>query len=157
MNPKKNSLCVITIVMGICMAALFVTHVDLLFGQEGTRDRQTEIEDQRFLYEYIYFETDKTEILPLSVGVLDRKVDWLKQNSQHSVIIEGYCDERGSDEFNLLLGEARAGKIKTYLIKNGIQASRLLVISYGEEDPVDPRPNEEAWSKNRRVRFVIQK
>lgn len=156
MNSKKDRPFVNTVIMGVCMAALLMTDVGLLFGQEGTRSRQTEIEDQRFLYEYIYFKTDSTEILPLSMGVLDRKVAWLKQNPQRSVIIEGYCDERGSEEFNLLLGEARAGRIKTYLIRNGIQASRLLTISYGEEDPVDPGRNEEAWSKNRRVRFVIQ-
>jgi len=126
------------------------------FAQEGTQNRQTEITEHQFLFEYIYFKVDKTAIYPSSAGALDRKVGWLKKNPQVSVIIEGHCDGRGSDEFNLLLGEARAGKIKTYLIQKGIQASRLLTISYGEEDLVDQQQNEEAWSKNRRVRFVIQ-
>ena len=71
-------------------------------------------------------------------------------------MIEGYCDSRGSEISNLILGEARAGKIKTYLVQQGIPSSRLLAISYGETDPVDPGKNEEAYSKNRRVRFVLQ-
>ncbi len=156
MSPKRYNLFANAAVLGIGIAMLLIVDVGIGFGQEGTRNRQTEVAEHQFLFEYIYFKVDKTEILPSSVGALDRKIEWLKQNSQHSVIIEGHCDGRGSDEFNLLLGEARAGKVKTYLIGKGIQASRMLTISYGEEDPVDQRQNEEAWSKNRRVRFVMQ-
>jgi len=156
MHSKRDKLPVNMTMVGLGLAMLLTVCVSIGFSQEGTQSGQTVVTEQQFLFEYIYFKVDKTTILPLSVGALDRKVEWLKQNPQVSVIIEGHCDSRGSDEFNLLLGEARAGKIKTYLIQKGIQASRLLTISYGEADLVDPEQNEEAWSKNRRVRFVIQ-
>ena len=156
MRLKRGKLPVNMTVMGLCLSMLLSVGVGMCFGQESTQNRQTEITEHQFLFEYIYFKVDKTEILQLSAGALDRKVEWLKNNPQVSVIIEGHCDGRGGEEFNLLLGEARAGKIKTYLIQKGIQASRLLTISYGEADLVDQQQNEEAWSKNRRVRFVIQ-
>jgi peptidoglycan-associated lipoprotein len=156
MRPKRDKLLINMTLMGVCIAMLLSVGVSMSFGQSDTQNRQKELAEHQFLFEYIYFKVDKTAMLPSSVGALDRKVEWLKKNPQVSVIIEGYCDERGSDEFNLLLGEARAGKIKTYLIQKGIQASRLLTISYGEEDLVDQQQNEEAWSKNRRVRFMIQ-
>ncbi len=103
-------------IIGLGLAMLLTVCVSIGFSQEGTQNRQTEIAEQQFLFEYIYFKVDKTAMLPLSVGALDRKVEWLKKNPQVSVIIEGNCDGRGSDEFNQLLGEARAGKIKTTLI-----------------------------------------
>jgi len=156
MRPKKDKRHLSRNITGLCIVMLLSVGVSIGFSQEGTQSEQAVVTEHQFLFEYIYFKVDKTTILPLSVGALDRKVEWLKQNPQVSVIIEGHCDDRGSDEFNLLLGEARAGKIKTYLIQKGIQASRLLTISYGEADPVDQEQNEEAWSKNRRVRFVIQ-
>ena len=156
MRPNGDKLLVSITIMGLCLAVLLSVGVSMGFAQEGTQDRQTEITQHQFLFEYIYFKVDKTAMMPLSVAALDRKVEWLKKNPQVSAIIEGHCDQRGSDEFNLRLGEARAGKIKTYLIQKGIQSSRLLTISYGEADLVDQGQNEEAWSKNRRVRFVIQ-
>ena len=156
MRLKRGKLPVNMTVMGLCLSMLLSVGVGMCFGQESTQNRQTEITEHQFLFEYIYFKVDKTALLPSSAGALDRKVRWLKNNPQASVIIEGHCDGRGRAEFNLLLGEARAGKIKTYLIQKGIQASRLLTISYGEADLVDQQQNEEAWSKNRRVRFVIQ-
>jgi len=69
--------------------------------------------------------------------------------------IEGHCDERGTIEYNLALGERRANSVKNYLVNYGIDPNRLTTISYGEERPKDPRHNEEAWAKNRRVEFVI--
>jgi len=156
MYSKRDKLPVNMTIVGLCLAMLLTVCVSIGFSQEGTQSRQTEITEHQFLFEYIYFKVDKTAVLPSSAGALDRKVGWLKKNPRVSVIIEGHCDGRGSDESNLLLGEARAGKVKTYLIQKGIQASRLLTISYGEADWVDQRQNEEAWSKNRRVRFVMQ-
>jgi len=72
-----------------------------------------------------------------------------------SVIIEGHCDERGTSEYNMALGDRRARRAKTYLVDMGIVAERLATISYGEEKPLDPRNNEEAWAKNRRGHFDI--
>ena len=125
-------------------------------GSAAAQDQPTEISEHQFLYEYIYFKIDSTEVLPTSNDALQRKALWLKQNPNAVVMIEGHCDSRGSQISNLLLGDARAGKIKTYLVKQGIASSRLLAISYGEAEPVDPGKNEEAYSKNRRVRFVLK-
>jgi peptidoglycan-associated lipoprotein len=125
-------------------------------GPVRAQEQSPEISEHQFLYEHIYFKKDSTVILPSSDGALNRKTLWLKQNPDARVMIEGHCDSRGSEISNLILGEARAGRIKTYLVRQGIEASRLLAISYGEADPVDPGKNEEAYSKNRRVRFVLQ-
>ena len=136
----------------------FFLMVTMGFGLESAsaQDQSALVSGHQFLYEYIYFKIDSTKILPSSEDALQRKVLWLKQHPRVGVIIEGHCDSRGSEISNLILGEARAGKIKTLLIQAGIEASRLIAISYGEADPVDPGKNEEAYSKNRRVRFVLQ-
>jgi len=109
-----------------------------------------------FLYEDIYFEFNRAELLPEAQDVISRKALWLFDNPEVDVIIEGHCDERGSNEFNMLLGEKRAGSVKTFLIGLGIDRERLLAVSFGKELPVDPGHNEEAWSKNRRVHFRIK-
>jgi len=134
----------------------FILMITLGLGSAGAQDQSAEINLHQFLYEYIYFKIDSTEILPSSDEALQRKALWFKQNPDVTVMIEGHCDSRGSEISNLLLGEARAGKIKTYLVRQGIPSFLLLTISYGEADPVDPEQNEEAYSKNRRVRFVLQ-
>lgn len=126
------------------------------FGEDLT-NREKMITENMFLFEHVYFKSDSTDIIPAWMGVLDRKAEWLIENSEVSIIIEGHCDARGSNEFNLILGEARAGKVKGYLIRKGVSGSRILTISYGEEDPADSGQNEEAWAKNRRVRFLINK
>ena len=85
-----------------------------------------------------------------------RKEYYMKNNTGDSVIIEGHCDERGTNEYNLALGERRAESAKKYLVNLGIDASRLETVSYGEERPVDSGSNEAAWKKNRRAHFVIK-
>ena len=86
---------------------------------------------------------------------MKKKAEWLINNSDVAVTIEGHCDERGTNEYNLALGERRAASAKTFLMDLGIAGSRLNTISYGEERPVDPGHNEEAWAKNRRGHFTI--
>jgi peptidoglycan-associated lipoprotein len=88
-------------------------------------------------------------------AILDRKADWLRSNPGATVQIEGHCDERGTTAYNLALGEHRANAVKRYLTALGIDAARLTTISYGEEVPLDPRRDEEAWARNRRAHFVI--
>jgi peptidoglycan-associated lipoprotein len=78
------------------------------------------------------------------------------EHPEVNILIEGHCDERGTDEYNLALGEKRALAARDFLVNFGIAKSRISVVSYGEERPVDPRSNEEAWSKNRRDEFVIR-
>ncbi|MBW2167572.1 MAG: peptidoglycan-associated lipoprotein Pal [Deltaproteobacteria bacterium] len=109
-----------------------------------------------FMNENIYFDFDKSNLKPEAQEVLKRKAEWLRNNPGESVVIEGHCDERGTNEYNLALGDRRAQSAKNFLINLGIARSRLTTISYGEERPADPRQNETAWSKNRRDHFVLE-
>ena len=102
----------------------------------------------------IYFEFDKSRITPEAEAVLKNNARWMMENPSAAVTIEGHCDERGTDEYNMALGDRRAQSAKQYLIRLGIDPVRFETVSYGEERPADPRHNEEAWSKNRRAVFV---
>ena len=110
---------------------------------------------QEFQNQDIYFDFDQYDLRPDARTVLDRKVTFLNQNSSVRSQIEGHCDERGTNEYNLALGERRANAAKQYLTTAGISAGRLSTISYGKERPLDPGHNEAAWAKNRRDHFVI--
>src|SRR5437660_2889708 len=101
----------------------------------------------------IHFDFDKASLRPEDQAVLDQKVAILQANSALRIRISGHCDERGSDEYNLALGNRRATAAKQYLTSHGIDASRIEIASYGEERPVDPGHNEEAWAKNRNDQF----
>ena len=107
------------------------------------------------MQEDIYFDFDKSTLTPAAQDNLLQKAEWLRENSDATVTIEGHCDERGTNEYNLALGDRRAESAKAFLIDLGIDPSRLTTISYGEERPVDPRNMEEAWAKNRRDHFVV--
>ncbi|MBC2696118.1 MAG: peptidoglycan-associated lipoprotein Pal [Desulfobacteraceae bacterium] len=109
-----------------------------------------------FMNEDIYFDFDKSYLKPKTQEVLKRKAEWLRNNPGESVIIEGHCDERGTNGYNLALGDRRAQSAMNFLIDLGIAESRLTTISYGEERPADSRHNEKAWSKNRRDHFVLE-
>jgi peptidoglycan-associated lipoprotein len=106
--------------------------------------------------EDIYFKKGISSLSPEAKEILMKKARWLQDNPDISVIIQGHSDEPGSAEFNLALGEKRAGKVKTFLIKLGISSSRLIPVSYGKERPVASGENKEDRSKNRRVHFVIE-
>jgi peptidoglycan-associated lipoprotein len=109
-----------------------------------------------FLNEDIYFEFDSSALLFMAQEVLKQKAQWMRDNPNVSVVIEGHCDERGTNEYNLALGDRRANSAKAFLVDLGIREYRLTTISYGEERPVDTGHNEEAWAKNRRAHFVIE-
>lgn len=108
-----------------------------------------------FLNEDIYFEFDSAALLAEAQAILKEKAEWLRNNSDVTATIEGHCDERGTNEYNLALGDRRAASAKTFLMDLGIAGARLNSISYGEERPLDPGHNEEAWAKNRRDHFII--
>lgn len=110
----------------------------------------------QFLNEHIYFAFDSAALSAMAQATLKRKADWLMNNPGANVTIEGHCDERGTNEYNLALGERRAESARAYLVDLGISGSRLSTISYGEERPLDPRSNEEAWAKNRRAQFQLR-
>lgn len=103
----------------------------------------------------IYFDFDKYDIRSQDMAVLDAKADLLMRHNQVRIRIAGHADERGSDEYNLVLGNQRALAAKAYLERKGIAGSRIDVISYGEERPADPSSNEAAWARNRRGAFEV--
>jgi len=107
------------------------------------------------LLKTIYFDFDRYDLRPDAKKTLEENAEVLKANPTWKVLIEGHCDERGSNEYNLVLGEKRARSAMEYLIKLGIDPNRLSIVSYGEERPADPGHNEEAWAKNRRCEFVV--
>jgi len=102
----------------------------------------------------IHFEFDKYTLTPEARESLKKNADWLRKNPNVKILIEGHADERGTNEYNLALGEKRAHSARQYLVELGIPADRLSTVSYGEERPLDPRHNEEAWAKNRRDAFT---
>jgi len=104
--------------------------------------------------EDIYFAFDKSILTPASQENLTQKAEWLRQNPNATLTIEGHCDERGTAEYNLALGDRRAESAKAFLLDLGIAASRITTISYGEERPVCTEKAEECWAKNRRDHFI---
>ena len=103
----------------------------------------------------IHFDYDKAIIRAGDAAVLDQKVAILQANSALRIRISGHCDERGSDEYNLALGNRRATAAKQYVVSHGIDPSRIETASYGEERPIDPGHDENAWAQNRRDEFEI--
>lgn len=103
----------------------------------------------------VFFELDSDQLSAEGQQTLDDNAALLRQNPSWAITIEGHCDERGSAEYNLALGERRALAARTYLVSLGLPGDRLRTVSYGKEFPFDPRHEEAAFSKNRRAHFVI--
>jgi peptidoglycan-associated lipoprotein len=123
---------------------------------EEERLREEAAVREKFVNEHVYFAFDSAVLDMMAQDVLKNKGMWLKGNPDVNVTIEGHCDERGTVEYNLALGDRRAESTKAYLVNLGIPASRIETVSYGEERPVDPGQNEAAWARNRRAAFVIR-
>jgi peptidoglycan-associated lipoprotein len=102
----------------------------------------------------VFFEYDSFTLTNAARNTLRGHANWLKANPGRSVQVEGHCDERGTTEYNLALGERRAGTVRDFLVSQGVPAAQLSTISYGEERPVVQGESESAWSKNRRAEFV---
>jgi peptidoglycan-associated lipoprotein len=105
--------------------------------------------------ERIYFDFDKFELKAESKEVLKKKAELLKKYPNFKVLVEGHCDERGTEEYNLGLGEKRAKAAMEFLVIQGVDVSRLKIVSYGEERPVCTEKTESCWSKNRRDEFKV--
>jgi peptidoglycan-associated lipoprotein len=103
----------------------------------------------------VFFDFDKSDLRPASQTTLERQASWLKRFPDLNVTVEGHCDERGTREYNLALGERRANAVKDFLIAQGIDPRRIRTISYGKERPVALGSNEAAWAQNRRGVTVI--
>jgi peptidoglycan-associated lipoprotein len=104
----------------------------------------------------IHFDFDKYNIRPGDAKILDANAAWLKANASNLVLIEGHCDERGTAEYNLALGERRAKSTMNYLVAQGVQANRITIISYGKERPVCTEHTEACWARNRRANFLTK-
>jgi len=122
----------------------------------GEEKEKVRIERAIFENEDVLFEFDSAKLSIEAQDILRQKAQWLKQNPRGRIIIEGHCDDRGTNEYNLALGDRRAFSSKSFLVDLGIVDSRLTTVSYGEERPLDSRAAEEAWAKNRRAHFVIK-
>lgn len=105
----------------------------------------------------VHFEFDSFLLSQENRDILSGNADYLLKRYKDKVVLEGHCDERGSDEYNLALGENRANAVRNYLLTLGVPAGQLSIVSYGEEKPADNGHTEEAWAKNRRVDFTLPK
>jgi peptidoglycan-associated lipoprotein len=104
----------------------------------------------------VFFDFDRYDIRPEDAKTLEANAAWLKANPHQLVLIEGHCDERGTNEYNLALGERRAKAAMNYLVSQGVQANRITIISYGEERPMCIDKTEGCWAKNRRAHFLVK-
>ncbi len=104
----------------------------------------------------VYFDFDKYDLTETTRATIRQNADWLRANPGHSIVIEGHCDERGSIEYNLALGEKRANATREFLRSLGIGNTKVRIVTFGEERPADPRSNEAAWAKNRRAEFKFE-
>ena len=103
----------------------------------------------------VFFDLDSSSIRDDARGPLSTNADWLKRWTATRISIEGHCDERGSAEYNLSLGERRANAVKSYLVQLGVPGDRIVVVSKGKETPVCTDKNEACWQQNRRGHFII--
>ncbi|WP_456325678.1 peptidoglycan-associated lipoprotein Pal [Desulfonauticus submarinus] len=129
--------------------------IELKAQNLGQKNVQEKIDVKKVIGERIYFDFDSYELKPEARKILQEKAKILKTHPNWKIVIEGHCDERGTEEYNLALGEKRARAAYEFLILLGINANRMQIVSYGEEYPLDPAHNETAWAKNRRDEFKI--
>jgi peptidoglycan-associated lipoprotein len=122
--------------------------------EQAAKERAVTAKEEAKL-EDIHFDFDKFNLTLEARNVLGRHADWLAKHEDYNLVIEGHCDERGTTEYNLALGERRAASAAKYLADLGIGKARIETISYGEERPLDPGHNEDAWAKNRRDHFIV--
>ncbi len=122
--------------------------------QEALKTQALEMAKAKFTNEHIYFSYDSAVLDEAAQALLKAKAQWLKDNPGAKVLISGHCDERGTVEYNLALGDGRAKSVKSFLTSLGV--GMLQTVSYGEEQPLDSGNNEEAYARNRRAQFNIQ-
>ena len=125
--------------------------------EKAMREREAAAAAKGSGFESIYFGFDQYALTPEARDTLKKHADWLRANRGYVMRIEGHCDERGTNEYNLALGQRRADATKKYLVGLGLDAKRLSTVSYGEEKPLDPGHDEGAWAKNRRAQFAVTK
>lgn len=128
---------------------------DVDMDQTEAETQPVETVSQEVMKDDIYFEFDSAVLKDAAKDELIRKAEWLRENPDASVVIEGHCDERGTSAYNIALGDRRAQSAKAFFVDMGIGADQLSTISYGEERPAATTKDEAAWAKNRRAHFVV--
>lgn len=129
---------------------------DRLRAEAAVRDAEArEAAKMAFINENIYFAFDSSVLSDQAQQILNSKADYLRTNPDITITVEGHCDDRGTDAYNIALGERRAESVKIFLAWQGIGTNRLNTVSYGEERPIATRHDEASWAKNRRAQFVI--
>ncbi len=122
-----------------------------------SKDIPSKFEEISGLFKDIYFDYDKYDVREDAKQTLRAVADYLRKNTAQKVLVEGHCDERGTSEYNLGLGDKRARSVKDFLVSLGVPSARIDTISYGKEKPVCSEHTEDCWAKNRRGHFVILK
>ncbi len=120
-----------------------------------TGNEPSQYKEESGLFKDIYFDFDKYDVQPDAKPVLQSIASWLLKNPSAKLLVEGHCDERGTSEYNLALGDRRAKAVRDYLSALGVPSNKIETISYGEEKPVCSEKTEECWAKNRRAHFVV--
>ena len=110
---------------------------------------------QRGYLQDAFYSYDEATLTPDAQAALTASANWLRKNSQYNLLVEGHCDERGTEQYNLALGDRRANSAKDYMVALGVDANRIRTVSYGEERPFDTAHDEAGWAKNRRAHLVI--
>ncbi len=140
-------------ILAVCLLAVVATGCSCRTAGSGDANIGTATTDGPL--KDIHFAFDSYKIDQSGKDILAANAEWLKGNAGKKVQVEGHCDERGTNEYNMVLGANRARAAADQLRALGVEASRISTVSYGEELPVDPRHNEEAWAKNRRAHFKV--
>jgi peptidoglycan-associated lipoprotein len=142
----RNTSKLAVLVIGLLIAGLAVT---------GCARKSTKTAGGAAGLQKIHFDFDKYNIKSEYEGTLKSNADWLQKNKK-SVVVEGYCDERGTAEYNIALGDRRAKSAKGYMKNLGVNADKMSTISYGKEKPIATCHNESCWSQNRRAEFIAK-
>jgi peptidoglycan-associated lipoprotein len=129
---------------------------DQMANEQALNEAKILAAKNRFSNQNIHFEFDSAQLSSMAKLLIKEKAEWLGTNSGVAVVIEGHCDDRGTTDYNIALGERRAIAVKNYLVNLGISGSRLTTVSFGEERPLDSGTSEAAYRKNRRAQFVIK-
>lgn len=129
---------------------------DVVDSEEEAMGVNRAVESEQPKEDRVFFKFDSSALSEGAKKTLDKTATWLNNNSNIAILIEGHCDERGTREYNLALGQRRAEAAKKYLVSKGVKSSRIKTISYGKERPAVVGKGEAIWSKNRRSVIVVQ-
>ena len=141
----------------LAAAMLLVTGCTCRSKKVGPEDANVPVVGEEGPLKDVNYAFDSYKLDGKAKEILNANAAWLKENASAKVQVEGHCDERGTNEYNMVLGANRAKSASEYLRSLGVTADRLSTVSYGEELPLDPAHNDAAWAKNRRAHFNVQK